>query len=235
MDKKYLKDIVRKKRTMISVFMCLFAVAAVSTVTGYRSTINKGNITEEAEVSERDYIAEDIKPVISSKNAEAGLRREDVLTVVEEYDYEARVYEDDKFVLEWPVVGEIVMDFSEDKLVYDETLDQYRTNDSVSISADEGDKVIASEKGVVKKVAHSREDGWYVVVDHENGWETTYGQLKPEVTVKEGQTVNGGEIIGYVAEPSLYGANLGNHVEFKVTLNDYAVDPKTAVGEDIGE
>ena len=90
-------------------------------------------------------------------------------------------------------------------------------------------------EGVVKEVSHSREDGWYVVVNHGNGWETTYGQLKSDVAVKEGEAVSSGEIIGYVAKPSVYGASLGDHVEFKVTLNDYAVDPKTAVGEDTGE
>jgi len=127
------------------------------------------------------------------------------------------------------------MDFSNDALIYDVTLEQYRTNDSVSIAADKGDSVFASADGVVKEVAQSREDGWYVVIDHKNGWETTYGQLDKDLTVEKGESISGGETLGYVASPSVYGSMLGEHVEFKVTLNDYAIDPKTAVGENIVE
>ncbi len=240
MDKRKLSDIVRSKRTVLSAVLCLVALGAVSGVTSYRESAEDRKIVLEPNQDAVPYeMAEETKPVISSKNAETKVEREDVLTVVEEYsydeEYEAVASISNEFILNWPVAGDIVMDFSDDALIYDVTLDQYRTNDSVSISAQKGDIVSASSAGVVKEVNESAEDGWYVVIDHENGWETTYGQLQEELAVEEGERVVAGEMVGYVAEPSIYGSLLGEHVEFKVTLNDYAIDPKTAVGENIGE
>ena len=237
MDKNKFGNIIRKRRNMLSALLCLVALGTASAVTSYRGVEQDGDIT--VEIPEVTALPENTKPVISSKNAEAKMTREDVLDVVEEYTYEEedRTTEAaaDEFILDWPVAGDIVMDFSTDSLIYDVTLDQYRTNDSVSISAEEGNSVAASGRGRVKKVAHSREDGWYVVIDHENGWETTYGQLRDDLAVEEGDRIDGGDVVGYVGSPSVYGTMLGDHVEFKVTLNDYAVDPKTAVGDYMGE
>ncbi|MBQ2752864.1 MAG: M23 family metallopeptidase [Firmicutes bacterium] len=241
MDKNKFGNIIRKRRNMLSALLCLVALGTASAVTSYRGVKQDGGITAEVpEVTSVPYEkGENVMPVISSKNAETKVTREDVIEVVEEYSYDDEsktvASVSDEFILEWPVTGEIVMDYSTDSLIYDVTLEQYRTNDSVSISAEEGENVAASAKGTVKKVAHSREDGWYVVIDHENGWETTYGQLRDDLAVKEGDRVDSGDTLGFVADPSVYGAMLGEHVEFKVTLNDYAVDPKTAVGENTGE
>lgn len=238
MDKRYLRNIMQNKRTLLSAVMCMLALGVVSGVTNYRNEVGNSVTLERERQTEQYAQSEAYEPVISTKNAGTKEKREEVLTVVEEYtdeEYEAAAAINNEFVLEWPVAGEIVMDFSNDALIYDVTLEQYRTNDSVSISADLGDDVCAASSGVIKKVAQSREDGWYVVIDHENGWETTYGQLGEDVTVSEGERIGTGDILGFVAEPSIYGSMLGEHVDFKVTLNDNAIDPKTAVGENIGE
>ncbi len=241
MDKNKFGNIIRKRRNMLSAVLCLVALGTASAVTSYRGVKedNEGRMADLPETTAKIYDNSSIKPVISPQNAETKVTREDVLTVVDEYsadeEYEAVASVSDEFILDWPVVGEIVMDYSTDALIYDVTLEQYRTNDSVSIAAEEGESVAASGRGMVKKVAHSREDGWYVVIDHENGWETTYGQLRDDLAVEEGDRVDSGDTVGYVGRPSVYGTMLGDHVEFKVTLNDYAVDPKTAVGEYKGE
>ncbi|MDR1000739.1 MAG: M23 family metallopeptidase [Clostridiales bacterium] len=127
----------------------------------------------------------------------------------------------------WPVLGEIVMDYSMDHVVYDKTLDQYRTNDNICIAAPAGTPVKATAGGVVKKIENTREDGTAIVIDNGNGWMTTYGQLMDGVLVKEGDVVQAGEVIGGVSNPSVYGVLLGNHVSLKITKDDVAVDPKT--------
>ncbi len=233
MDKKYL-NILKSRGTMLSAALCVLAVGATVGVTSMRKT-NDNNISLEGETAEPYVKYEAVEPVIVTKNAE---KRDEVLEIAEDYtEYTpvAKAEENDEFVLNWPVAGEIVMDFSTDRLIYDSTLDQYRTNDCVAIAAESGEKITAAASGVVAEVGESREDGWYVVVDHENGWQTTYGQMQENLAVNVGDKVSDGSVIGYVGEPTLYGAMLGEHVEFKVTLNDYAVDPKTAVGENTGE
>ena len=125
----------------------------------------------------------------------------------------------------WPVSGNVVMEYSADTLIYDKTLDQYRVNDSISISAVTGEAVVAAAQGIVKSIGCNDILGNYVVISHGNGLETTYGQLQEAVDVSVDQVVSKGETIGYIAEPSWYGTALGSHVEFQVTQDGVAVDP----------
>jgi murein DD-endopeptidase MepM/ murein hydrolase activator NlpD len=129
----------------------------------------------------------------------------------------------------WPVVGEIVMDYSVDHVLYDKTLDQYRTNDDIRIAAQPGTPVKASASGVVTKVEKTRKDGNVVVIDNGNGWTTTYGQLMDSVLVKEGEVVKSGQVIGGVSSPTIYGVLLGNHLIFEVSKDEVAIDPKTVL------
>ena len=131
--------------------------------------------------------------------------------------------------MEWPVLGDVVMNYSSDRLIYDMTLDQYRTNDNISISANLGSQVLASSAGIVEFVGHSRENGNYVIINHGNGWITTYGQLQDGVLVRAGDVVRAGQPIGGVGSPSIYSVLLGNHVNFKVENNGVSVDPRTVL------
>ncbi len=138
---------------------------------------------------------------------------------------------DSKPVFSWPLEGDIVMDFSSDALVYDATLDQYRTNDCICISATQGTPVKASADGTVESVAYDDENGYTVTVFHSNGWRTTYGQLSEDTAVSQGDIVKAGDIIGTVAAPTKYSVALGEHLNFAVLENDTAIDPKVALAE----
>ena len=131
--------------------------------------------------------------------------------------------------MSWPVVGEIVMDFSPDRTIYDKTLEQFRTNHSISIQADSGTSVRAAAEGIVREISNTRENGTSVVVDHGNGWTTTYSQLDANSLITEGDVVSKNQEIGKIGEPSIYRVLLGNHLDFSVTKNDVATDPKAVL------
>lgn len=138
----------------------------------------------------------------------------------EEADFDA---ENDTMM--WPVSGNVLMEYSNDGLIYDETLDQYRANDSISIAAAEGEEVVAAAAGTVKSIGNNDTLGNYVVISHGNGLETTYGQLQEVVDVAVDEFVSKGERIGCIAEPTWYSLSLGTHVQFQVTQDGVPVDP----------
>ena len=125
----------------------------------------------------------------------------------------------------WPVNGEIVMDFSVDRLIHDVTLNQFRTNDKVSISANIGTQVRAAADGIVRSITTDRRLGNTVVVEHGNGWFTTYSQLQDHILVEEGDVVVEGQVIGGVGEPSIFYTLLGSHLSFRVMRDDVPVNP----------
>ena len=137
------------------------------------------------------------------------------------------------FSMIWPADGEIIMEYSPSAMIFDPTLEQYRTNDSVCIAAAVGSNVKASADGVAKEVVSDENGGNYVVVEHKNGWETLYGELDG-IKVSKGDRVEKGQVIGVVGEPSVYSCELGDHIEFKVTLDDMSVNPSEAVAKTNG-
>ncbi len=125
----------------------------------------------------------------------------------------------------YPVEGEVVLPYSIDHAIYDPTLEQYRTNASISIAAETGTEVRAAADGTVQAVTVEEETGNTIVIAHKDGWLTTYGQLKDTVNVKEGGKVIQGQTIGVVGEPVKYGVALGSHLEFSMEQNGEPKDP----------
>ena len=98
-------------------------------------------------------------------------------------------------------------------------------NASVSISAETGAEVKAAADGTVQEIRESAEAGNIITIAHQDGWLTTYGQLKDAVAVKEGDWVTQGQKIGSVDEPTKYGVALGSHLEFAMEQNGEPKDP----------
>ncbi len=132
---------------------------------------------------------------------------------------------DDEQEMSWPVFGNIVSPFDMTTGVYDKTLEQYKVSDSICISAPVGTDVKATAEGMVENIFVDEELGQTVVINHGNGWVSTYSQLEENVSVAVGDVVKEGQAIGKIAEPSKYGVALGPHLDFKVLKDDTPKDP----------
>lgn len=126
--------------------------------------------------------------------------------------------------LPWPVTGSVLIPYSMDTTVYFETLDQYQCNPGLYIKAEPGTSVKASAGGQVKRVEENDRYGNMVIVDMGNGYEVSYGQLS-DISLKKGDTVEPGMVIGKVANPTNYFLLEGGHLYLKMTKDDKAVNP----------
>lgn len=125
-----------------------------------------------------------------------------------------------------PLQGEVVAAFSVDQLLYNETLDDWRTHDGVDIAAAAGDTVMAASAGTVLSVTDDPMMGTTVVIGHSGGYETTYANLQTEPLVEEGETVSAGQAIGAVGTTAAAESAQGAHLHFAVTREGEAVDPQ---------
>ena len=132
----------------------------------------------------------------------------------------------DTDTLVWPVVGNVLINYSMDKTVYFPTLDQYKYNPAIVIAANEGDMITAAAAGKVTSVFEDPQIGQAVTMDLGNGYEITYGQLK-EILVSEGSYVSMGDMIASVAAPTKYYSIEGTNVYFKLTKDGNPVNPMT--------
>lgn len=131
---------------------------------------------------------------------------------------------DDTSALTWPVAGTVVIDYSMDSTVYFPTLDQYKYNPALIIGAEVGNQVVASAKGIVEAIDVNEETGTTLTLNIGNNYELVYGQLK-EVTVSVGETVETGQMLGYVSEPTKYYCEEGSNLYFEVKKDGASTDP----------
>ena len=135
----------------------------------------------------------------------------------------------DSDTLVWPIVGNVLVNYSMDKTVYFATLDQYKYSPAIVIAAVEGEGITAAADGQVTDIYQDPETGTTVVMNLGDGYELTYGQLK-DLAVSEGDMVETGDLVGSVAAPTMYYSVEGANVYFKLTKDGTPVDPMSRLG-----
>ena len=126
-----------------------------------------------------------------------------------------------------PVEGETVTSFSMDKLLYNETMRDWRTHDGIDIAADAGTAVVAARPGTVETVEADPIMGTTVTVRHEGKWESVYASLADMAEVEAGDDVTAGQVLGFVGDTAASESALGPHLHFSVLNDGTPVDPET--------
>lgn len=127
-------------------------------------------------------------------------------------------------LMEWPVNGQVVIDYSMDNTVYFPTLNVYKTNPGIVISAEVGTPVAAVANGQILSISENEETGTTVTVDMGNGYQAVYGQLK-DVPFQAQEYVTAGGVLGYVSEPTKYYTKEGPNLYFALRKDDTTLDP----------
>lgn len=126
--------------------------------------------------------------------------------------------------LTWPVRGNIVLNYSADHVIYHPTLNSYRTNPAILISAEVGTPVLAAADGLVLEVKEDTITGLTVTMEIGDGYTLVYGQLA-DVTAVPGDSIKAGEAFGTVAAPTKYYTLEGSNLYFQVCTADGTENP----------
>ncbi len=126
--------------------------------------------------------------------------------------------------LVWPIMGNVLINFSMDKSVYFATLDQYKYSPAMILSATKGEQITAATDAVITSVYKDNELGNVVEMDLGNGYTLSYGQLT-DVVVGTGQYVTTGQLIARAAEPTKYYSVEGCNLYVKLTKDGEPINP----------
>lgn len=127
-------------------------------------------------------------------------------------------------LMQWPVSGNILIDYSMDQTTYFSTLDQYRLSPAIAVQAVEGAPVTAAAAGEIFSIENDAKTGNTITMELGNGYQAIYGQLK-DITVAEGDIVKEGTIIGYINTPTKYYSTEGSNLYFAMKQNGEPIDP----------
>ena len=124
----------------------------------------------------------------------------------------------------WPARGNVLLDYSMDSTIYFPTLEQYKCNPSLVIQSEVSTPVYAPAAARVLEAGNNEEIGDYLVLDLGNDYPVTCGQLK-EITAVQGEYLEAGQLLGYVAEPTKYYTIEGSNLFLEMRHGDKTVDP----------
>lgn len=124
----------------------------------------------------------------------------------------------------WPMEGNVILNYSMDATTYFPTLEQYKYNPAVIIEGEVNDKVYSAAKGRIVDISNNEVTGCTMTVDLGDGYQAIYGQLK-ELNFAEGDYVEAGHVLGYIAEPTKYFSVEGSNLYFALQKDGEPVNP----------
>ena len=91
----------------------------------------------------------------------------------------------------------------------------------VDLAGDRGTPIVASRSGTVAMATYDDSSGYYVVIDHLDGYRSVYMHMDKYI-VGVGQFVVAGQLIGYCGNT---GVSTGDHLHFGIYHNGQTVNP----------
>lgn len=127
-----------------------------------------------------------------------------------------------------PCMGTVTVNYSDTVLVWNSTLGQYSTHLAVDFVAEDL-RVLAVAGGTVKEVGYDALDGNYVIITHKDGYESRYFSLGDGVSLKAGDTVAEGDVIGTMSTTMAKESLDGNHLHFEMSKDGVDIDPLSVI------
>ena len=198
----------------ITVSFCTVLILAIVTVSAYNS-IKEENPMPEVNIEtskpaddvivdsgagnhdEENKIPEPVKPTVSSE----------------------------PIVFDLPFAGaSITKKFADTSLLYDNTTKYWRTHQGLDFACSEGTQVVAVYAGTVEKIENSMMNGTTVYLRINEELVVVYKGLSSNISVKEGDKLTKGAVIGTVTSFLAEKAD-GIHLHLELFKKDVLIDP----------
>ena len=101
-----------------------------------------------------------------------------------------------------------------------------RFHQGIDLGAPAGTTIVASRAGTVTSAGYSNSLGWYVTINHGDGFSSMYGHMQGPAYVSSGSSVSQGQSIGGVGTT---GISTGNHLHFAILYNGAYQNPAAYV------
>ena len=97
----------------------------------------------------------------------------------------------------------------------------WKFHSGVDLAGPQGTPIVATRSGTVTAASYSSGNGYYVSINHGDGFSSSYLHMTHYV-VSKGQKVSAGQVIGYMGST---GISTGPHLHFSIYYNGNTVNP----------
>ncbi len=231
-----LTSIVEGRGFYIVMLLCLVTVGATGYIIAQENTsLDNAKNGLEIEIGEQVLDPQIAPPPPSFFEADVGSASVVVPKEVEKKVEEAPKQEQSVFLGStkksyiMPVEGVISKPYSTDQLIYDKTLEDYRTHAGVDFKGDVGTNVRAVEAGTVFDVYVDEMMGNTVTIDHGGDTFSVYSNLQDKILVKKGQKVKKGDTIGGIGQSAAAESGDVFHLHFEMVQKGKQIDPMSLI------
>lgn len=206
-----------KRRLKPFVIPTMVSIGSIMVIAGaYLGTINLPSSGPSNSFSNIDYVTDTILennlPVINTTTKVINpYVSESVTTGKTYYDYDGDAASQEKSII-----------------FYDNI---YMQNSGIDFVSNETFDVVAVLNGTILEVKDNETLGKIIEIQHENNYVSTYQSLS-EVTVKKGEVVSQGQVIGKSGINEL-DKDLGNHLHFEFYANGQVVNPNLYLNKEL--
>lgn len=131
----------------------------------------------------------------------------------------------DPIIFELPFENAVITKvYADNSLLYDNTTKYWRTHQGLDFACSEGTKVVAVYSGTIEKIENSMMNGTTIYLKVSDELTVVYKGLSASVTVKEGDKVTKGAVIGSVTSFLAEKAD-GVHLHLELLKQGNLIDP----------
>jgi hypothetical protein len=123
----------------------------------------------------------------------------------------------------------VIREYSEKEPSYSTTLDVWEIHKGLDIQAKKGSKVKSIVSGKVTDVFEDDQHGVSVKIESKDKISVVYSNLEDKVSVKKGQEIKDGDVIGKVGNTTSVESLDEPHVHLTATKNGQSIDPMTLI------
>ena len=220
MNEKKANSVLKLVSNKIFITLMIFAIGIIMISSVF--TRNAQKVAENTQSQETNEVS------VASQSKEEKIEEfefddkvQDIVPVAEDPEVKEVMV---RFEYKMPLAGKIQKAFSTDELLWDETMQDWRTHCGIDIEADAGTEVDTAAQGVVVDVSESEKYGVTVKVQHHDGVITVYKNLEKSV-VKKDDILDEGQMIGTVGNKGEFEVSQKPHLHFEVVADEKYINP----------
>lgn len=198
--------------TLLVFAIAIIMISAVFNRNAQELAQNQDEYNEELPVVSESDIVEPEETVNEVVETIISVEEPEVVAVIGEVEYKL------------PLAGELQKKFSTDELLWDETMQDWRTHNGIDIAADAGTEVDTAAPGTVLEAYEDEMYGFVVKVQHNDGVVTVYRNLEKTVVAKD-DVLDEGQMIGTVGNTGSFEMAQKPHLHFEVICENKNINP----------
>lgn len=124
-----------------------------------------------------------------------------------------------------PLTGDTILGYAADKLVYNKTLQEWRTHKGIDIAGEAGASVQCVYVGTIKDIKYDPRFGDTIIIDHGAGLQTVYCGVKAGESIEVGHAVEAGNVLGTVTGDIFCEKEDATHIHFEILQDGKNMNP----------